>query len=315
VRGSAFADTLTGSTARESLLGYDGDDDLFGGDGGPDVLVGGVGEDWLFGGNGGGSLRGDRGDDLLVGGDGDDSMAGGSGFNGFVAGAGNDQVSGGGEATAFLGAGDDRFTGGADDDVVVGGEGNDSISGEGDGDDLWDGRGDDLMFGGGDFDELRTSFGNDLLVGDDLGGPAQEDEFFIGLELEFAGLELDEDDRDFFLNDSFSNVSFTGEALGVKTIADFDVGLDEVFVFDDGDANAVFGAMDVNTNGFLDTGDTGIVSLRNVTVGGVEQESLVVDLAAYRQARFGSTVDGTEELIFYGIGENELTADDFGFVF
>jgi Ca2+-binding RTX toxin-like protein len=70
VRGSEFADQITGNSNDNTLEGRGGDDTLSGGDG-ADTLDGGAGNDALFGGN--------ANNDILIGGAGADAMDGGDG--------------------------------------------------------------------------------------------------------------------------------------------------------------------------------------------------------------------------------------------
>ncbi len=91
VRGSSFADTITGDAGSNYLYGREGDDVIHGGDG-EDLLVGDSGDQP--------DLLG--GDDILNGGAGDDTLQGG---------VGNDTLNGG--------AGNDLLVGGADDDLFT----------------------------------------------------------------------------------------------------------------------------------------------------------------------------------------------------
>jgi Ca2+-binding RTX toxin-like protein len=101
--GSAFADTLTGSTGDNTLGGAGGDDTLVGGDGN-DILKGGAGNDKTAGGAGNDSARGGPGNDTLRGGAGNDTLKGGGGNDTLKGGAGNDHL--------FGGAGKDTCKGG-----------------------------------------------------------------------------------------------------------------------------------------------------------------------------------------------------------
>ncbi|NJM40676.1 MAG: hypothetical protein HC853_07860 [Anaerolineae bacterium] len=69
----------------------------------------------------------------------------------------------------------------------------------------------------------------------------------------------------------------------------------------------VFDTIDSSDNEVLDTGDNPFISTRSVTLDGDTQTSLVIDVAAIRLQIFGATVSGADEVVFFGIGENELT--------
>ncbi len=133
LRGSDFADSLTGDTAVNRLEGGQGDDRLDGA-AGNDLLLGGLGSDQLFGGLGSDSLFGEIGHDSLNGGDGADKLYGG---------LGDDLLNGG--------AGPDRMEGGDGEDILLGGLENDYLDG---------GAGADILKGGG---------GNDVFIVDDAG--------------------------------------------------------------------------------------------------------------------------------------------------
>ena len=147
VRGSAFADSITGDAARNLILAGGGNDTIDGG-AGPDVLHGEAGNDTIIGGTEGDELWGGAGADVLIGGDGldwaryDDSGAGvtvdlstGTGFGGDATG---DTLSGieflWGSAFADTLTGDDgvnMIRGGGGNDLIRGGGGNDVLEGHG----------------------------------------------------------------------------------------------------------------------------------------------------------------------------------------
>lgn len=110
IRGSDFADTLTGNVAEISFFGGDGND----------VLKGGAGDDFLAGEGGDDQLDGGAGADQLLGGDGNDNLTGGDGNDSLSGEAGNDVLNGG--------AGDDYLSGGAGADNIQGGDGVDTVS-------------------------------------------------------------------------------------------------------------------------------------------------------------------------------------------
>ncbi|MBX9702076.1 MAG: hypothetical protein K2X74_21760, partial [Acetobacteraceae bacterium] len=203
LRGSAFADTVSGGTAAERIEGGEGDDSLAGG-GGADRLDGGAGNDTLDGGAGADTMAGGLGDDLYrvdsaadvieepgaaTGIDTVESsvslylpttvevltlLAGAGGIFGVgntlanrIQGneAGNLIIAGAGADTVDGGGGDDSVFGQADADLLRGGEGRDWIFG-GDADDTIEGgAGNDVLFGETGADLLRGEAGADYLVG------------------------------------------------------------------------------------------------------------------------------------------------------
>ena len=147
VRGSDFADSLTGDAARNLIMAGAGDDFIDGG-AGPDVLHGEAGNDTIVGGVGGDELWGGAGADVLSGGDGmdwaryDDSSAGvvvdlaaGTGFGGDAQGdtlSGIEFLWGSPFADILTGdAGVNMIRGGGGDDVIRGGASNDVLEGHG----------------------------------------------------------------------------------------------------------------------------------------------------------------------------------------
>ncbi len=124
VRGSAHADTLTGTDAANVIEGGNGHDRILA-RGGADTILGGAGNDWInadndnalaqgddlaFGGTGADTILGGFGDDTLYGEDHNDSLAGGAGHNRLHGGGGADTMS--------AGTGNDRFDGGEGFDFV-----------------------------------------------------------------------------------------------------------------------------------------------------------------------------------------------------
>jgi Ca2+-binding RTX toxin-like protein len=83
LRGTNFADNLTGTDGNDKLFGNNGDDTLVG-LGGNDLLQGGNGNDTLFGGDGNDVLQGGNGNDTLDGGAGFDLLNGGNGADTFL---------------------------------------------------------------------------------------------------------------------------------------------------------------------------------------------------------------------------------------
>jgi len=172
VRGSGFADSLTGDAARNLIMGGGGDD-VIDGAGGPDVLHGEAGDDTLTGGEGGDELWGGPGADVLIGGNGldwaryDDSPGGvtvslvsGTGSGGDASGdtlSGIEFLWGSAFADTLTGdAGVNMIRGGGGGDVIRGGASNDILDGQG-GADLF-------IFGPGDgIDRIHGfAIGSDL---------------------------------------------------------------------------------------------------------------------------------------------------------
>ncbi len=197
VRGSAFADSLTG----------DGGNNILEGLAGADTLSGGAGIDWVYydgdaaaGGLGGvtvnlntgaatdgfgatdtlsgiENLRGTAQGDIFTGDAQNNRFEGLDGADTLIAGLGNDTLEGGdGSDMLYLGggndwshggAGDDSLWGEAGDDFVIGGAGRDQLIGAAGADLLYGGTDDDTVRGGTESDEVFGEDGNDLLYGDD----------------------------------------------------------------------------------------------------------------------------------------------------
>ncbi|MCI5073593.1 MAG: hypothetical protein MRY80_01005 [Oricola sp.] len=149
VRGSAFADTITGDSGNNRIAGLEGDDTLVGGDGrdtlrySRDANYGGTagvvvnlatgtatdgfgdtdtisGFEEVIGTDSADTLTGDGQDNVLEGLDGDDTINGGGGYDEIAGGAGNDTIDGGDDDDFIRGGtGDDSIDGGAGYDVVV----------------------------------------------------------------------------------------------------------------------------------------------------------------------------------------------------
>ena len=158
VRGSDFADDLSGDTARNLILAGAGDDTVTGG-GGADVLHGEAGNDTLTGGSDGDELWGGAGADVLDGAGGndwaryDDSTAGVTVDLGAGTGSGGDAEGDTLSGIEFLwgSAFADTLTGDAGVNIIRGGEGDDVIRGGG-ANDILEGHGgaDTFVFGVGD---------------------------------------------------------------------------------------------------------------------------------------------------------------------
>ncbi len=164
--GTAFNDTLKGTSKVESFTGGDGNDTI-NGQGGNDTLTGGNGNDTLNGSYGNDTINGGADDDTILAGDGDDTVTAGTGTDvidfsattnkvivnltaGTADGQGTDTLSGfenaigtnyadtirgTGTANVLTGkAGNDSLIGLAGSDTLTGGDGRDSLNG-GDGED------------------------------------------------------------------------------------------------------------------------------------------------------------------------------------
>ena len=192
LRGSNYADILSGTGMANRLEGGAGDDSVWGGSG-DDVLEGGAGADGLSGGPGidtisyrssdtgvtvnfkegtseGGHADGDVFTDIeniagsvyrdvLVGDDGVNRLDGDMGDDELKGGIGNDQLIGN--------LGDDWLYGGEGDDELRGSEGNDQLFGEVGDDKLYGGDDDDELHGGDNHDQLNGEIGEDSLYGDE----------------------------------------------------------------------------------------------------------------------------------------------------
>jgi len=158
IRGSGFADDLTGDAARNLIMAGAGDDTIDGG-AGPDVLYGEAGDDTITGGADGDELYGGAGADVLDGGGGNDwarydtspagvtvNLATGTGLGGDAEGdtlAGIEFLWGSAFADTLTGDGCvNMIRGGGGDDVIRSGGGNDILEGHG--------GADIFIFGAGD---------------------------------------------------------------------------------------------------------------------------------------------------------------------
>ncbi len=121
VAGSAYDDTIDGSSAANILVGGSGDD-IIDGKAGHDQLFGGAGDDSLIGGSGNDVIDGGVGDDTIDGGEGNDTLTDGLGDDTITAGAGNDTIHVyGGSDTISAGDGVDKIVihAGNDGDVMT----------------------------------------------------------------------------------------------------------------------------------------------------------------------------------------------------
>lgn len=153
VRGSNFADIITGSAARNIILGQSGDD-LIDGAGGNDVLYGEAGDDTLIGGDQQDTFYGGAGADLIDGRGGNDWVR----YSDAASGVAVSLLAGTG--TAGDAAGDvlrdvEWLWGSEFDDVLAGDDGVNMIRG---------GAGDDTIAGHGGNDILQGYAGADVFV-------------------------------------------------------------------------------------------------------------------------------------------------------
>jgi Ca2+-binding RTX toxin-like protein len=163
VKGTDFADTITGDAGDNFLSGLAGND----------VINGGSGNDWIEGGDGDDTLSGDTGSDLLNGGAGDDTLDGGAGLDQVYYAESTGDVSvnlNAGVASDGLGGTDtlisiemvmgsqtakNTLIGDANINLLMGGVADDTLSG---------GGGNDLLIGGGGSDTLNGGAGDDVII-------------------------------------------------------------------------------------------------------------------------------------------------------
>ncbi len=159
VRGSVYADSLTGDGGVNRLWGGLGDDVEHGGGGG-DFLYGEAGNDTLDGGDGEDTLMGGAGADILMGGNGADTVdysdSNAAVTVSLVAGAGGLQAASGGTADGDQLYGIERVRGSHFNDTLTGDDGDNQLRG---------GDGNDVENGGGGTDYLYGDDGNDVLDG------------------------------------------------------------------------------------------------------------------------------------------------------
>lgn len=173
VRGSLFADSLTGDEGENHFRGLDGDDVIDGHDG-HDVVR--YDKDADYGGTAGVTV--DLADGFAIDGFGStDTLrniesARGSDFN--------DLLIGDAMANRLVGlAGDDELFGGGGEDTIEGGEGDDFVKGGGGADTIDGGAGDDYIYGQNGSDVINGGADNDTMIGnngeDTMNGDAGND--------------------------------------------------------------------------------------------------------------------------------------------
>ena len=274
----------------ESMDGTNGDDELYGsaeddhmtGGNGDDLLVGRGGDDTLIGGNGDDTLRGGSGDDELTGGNGEDTLIGG---------AGEDILNGGNENDLLIGRkGDDIIFGNNGDDILKGGWGDDMLFG-GPGDDLMRGApGDDTLDGGSGSDWLRVGVGKDTMI-----GGAGKDYFIFGFNLV---KDLDNPDA-VVVESTPEGMSLIGNQT---TIKDFTPGEDRIVI-----QNGLIRQQLNFKNEWQEGG-------RVVDQGyGFEDMDIEDDTNGNAVITFMGNGGLTNQIIIEGVGENDLSPDDFVF--
>jgi Ca2+-binding RTX toxin-like protein len=233
VRGSAFADTLIGSSATwESFEGMEGNDTISGG-GGTDRydvlnwstaaatinLTTGTATDGQGGTDALDSIENVRAtnfNDTVVGSAADNGVSGGSGADEVSGLAGLDTLMGdNGNDTLNGGADNDQLFGDAGDDTLIGGTGDDVLTGDTTADSgadrLTGDAGNDTLFGGDGADVLSGGLGGDQLIGgngdDTLLGGVGDDVYF---------------------GDGGADRFQITSAGGDDTIADFEAGVDKI---------------------------------------------------------------------------------------
>lgn len=279
-------DLLFGDEGNDVVAGGDGDDSVFGGDG--DDLVGGgadndhgfggAGNDILFGEDGNDLLTGNEGDDIVNGGIGDDTLFGEDGNDLLIGGDGNDAGAGGnGNDTLFGGDGNDLFGGGSGGDNIFGGAGNDSLFGEDGNDTLTGNEGDDVVGGGAGNDLIFGEDGNDVLAGDDgndtvAGGVGNDTLFGGGGDDVLSGDDGDDllivdGGADTLFGGAGSDTFALGQASKGSVIADFQVGVDHLALYDTGVdlASVIRSAQVVDGNTVIEIGQGNFVTIVGVT--------------------------------------------------
>ncbi|SFE41745.1 calcium-binding protein [Roseivivax sediminis] len=298
--GTDGPDTLTGTDDDDRVAGGAGDDNLDGG-AGNDGVLGEGGSDTLLGGAGDDNISGSTGDDVIDGGPGDDFIGGGPGNDTVTGSTGNDTVGGGqGNDSISTNAGDDVIAGGPGDDLLEGGAGDDTIGGSfgadnvrgnaGD-DSLGGGTGMDSLVGGAGADSIGGGEGNDVVVGGDgndfLAGGGRNDTVDGG-----AGADtLNGGDGDDLLTGGIGADRFvwtSGETGAVDTIADFQDGVDTLFLV------GVENAPGTGLAGKLDT-----LAISDVTVAGASAAQL--------------SYDG-QSILLLGVAAEDIGLDDIAFL-
>jgi Ca2+-binding RTX toxin-like protein len=188
--GTAFADTLVGTTGGQDFAGEDG----------PDTIQGGPGDDSLTGSDGADTLTGEEGNDTVQGGNNADDMSGGAGedlgdysdhscqVTVTINNTANDGCSAGAEGDNVRTDVED-LRGGSNDDTLTGSTGDNQIEGQAGADNISGIGGDDSLYG--DFTFNSGTFGSDTLNGgngdDDLFGGGGGDDLSGGNDFDTVG--------------------------------------------------------------------------------------------------------------------------------
>ena len=239
-------DTVTGNEAGNAIQSGGGNDDVDAG-AGNDTITSGAGNDTTFGGSGEDEIWSGGGDDQVGGAAHDDMIYGEGGNDNLWGGGGHDVIDGGGDNdTLGGGSGNDTLSGGRGVDLIWGGNGNDEIGGAGHKDVIYGEAGNDMIWGGGGSDRLYGGADDDIISGgsgnDLISGGSGEDALVGG-----SGAD-----------------TFVFDAVGSKTVMDFDAGQGDILQFDD----ALWGG-GLTATQFVDTYADDSTGTVEITVGGL----------------------------------------------
>jgi Ca2+-binding RTX toxin-like protein len=255
IRGEAGADSLNGTDEADLIEGRGGADTLIG-NAGDDRLDGGTAADTMIGGDGNDTYVVDSGGDTVVEAEHvvviDDVVVNLGGIDTvetnvatYTLGSNVENLTRMAKNGAFTGNGNDLnnvITGAAGNDILNGNGGNDTLIGNDGKDTLNGGDGDDILDGGDGDDILDGGAGNDT-----LDGGAGDDTFVLQ-----AGFGTDE-------------IIAFGDSDTNQDVIRFDT---SVFA----DFAAVQGAMQqVGTDVVITASETDAITLRNVTLGNLDQ--------------------------------------------
>jgi serralysin len=234
VRGSAFADVLTGNSAANVLDGQ----------GGADAMAGGAGDDIYVVDNAGDAVVEQAGQGI-------DTVQTSINLSALAANVENVTLTGAGSISANGNGLDNLMTGNSGKNTLDGGEGRDELHGGGDNDFLFGGTGDDTLFGDAGDDRLAGVSGVDVMTG---GAGVDTFEFRNITDSGFAGAAADQITD--FLSDSFAPGQ--GDKIDLSQIdANVLAGGDQAFIFIGNNNNYTtdFGAGQLRFNGGFVEGD------------------------------------------------------------